>query len=66
MVGVFVNYEYVPVDYILQNKDRVKIVTDDLSFGSREDWFNKFQTSLTKRKIREFNGKQILEGDWKC
>ena len=30
MVGAFVNDEYVPVDYILQNKDRVRIITDDL------------------------------------
>ena len=55
MVGVFVNDEYVPVDYVLQNKDRVRIVTDDLSFGPREDWIDKAQTSLAKKKIREFN-----------
>ena len=57
MVGVFVNDEYVPIDYILQNKDRVRIVTDDLSYGPREDWINKAQTSLAKRKIKEFNKK---------
>ena len=57
MVGVFVNDEYVPVDYVLQNKDRVRIVTDDLSFGPREDWIDKAQTSLAKRKIKEFNKK---------
>ncbi len=55
MVGVFVNDEYVPVDYVLQNKDRVRIVTDDLSFGPREDWINKAQTTYAKRKIKEFN-----------
>ena len=57
MVGVFVNDEYVPIDYILQNKDRVRIVIDDLSYGPREDWINKAQTSLAKRKIKEFNKK---------
>ena len=57
MVGVFVNDEYVPVDYVLQNKDRVRIVTDDLSFGPREDWIDKAQTSLAKRKIKEFSKK---------
>lgn len=55
MVGAFVNDEFVPVDYVLHNKDRVRIVTNDLSFGPREDWINKVQTSLAKRKIREFN-----------
>ena len=55
MVGAFVNDEAVPIDYTLQNKDRVRIITDDLSFGSRDDWESKAHTSLAKRKIREFN-----------
>ena len=57
MVGVFVNDEYVPVDYVLKNKDRVRIITDDLSYGPREEWLDKAQTSLAKRKIKEFNRK---------
>ena len=57
MVGVFVNDEYVPVDYILKNKDRVRIVTDELSYGPREEWIDKAQTSHAKRKIKEFNKK---------
>lgn len=57
MVGVFVNDEFVPIDYKLQNKDRVRIITDDLSFGPREDWIDKVQTTYAKRKIREFNKK---------
>ena len=57
MVGVFVNDEFVPIDYVLKNKDRVRIVTDELSFGPREDWIDKAQTSLAKRKIRDFNKK---------
>ena len=55
MVGAFVNDEYVSVDYVLQNKDRVRIVTDELSFGPREDWMDKAKTSLARRKIKEFN-----------
>ena len=55
MIGVFVNDEYVPIDYVLQNKDRVRIVTDDLSYGPRIDWIDKVQTSLAKKKIKEFN-----------
>ena len=56
MVGAIVNDEYVPVDYTLKNKDRVRIITDDLSFGHREDWIDKAHTSYAKKKIREFNG----------
>ena len=55
MVGAFVNDEYVSIDYVLQNKDRVRIVTDDLSYGPREDWIDKAHTSLAKRKLKEFN-----------
>lgn len=57
MVGVFVNDEFVPIDYVLKNKERVRIVTDDLSYGPREGWIDKAQTSLAKRKIKDFNKK---------
>lgn len=57
MVAAIVNDEYVPVDFILTNKDRVKIITDNLSFGPREDWIEKAQTSHAKRKIKEFNNR---------
>lgn len=57
MVGAFVNDEYVPVDYVLQNKDRVRIVTNDLSYGPREEWLDIAKTSLAKSKIKEFNRK---------
>ena len=57
MVGAFVNDEAVPIDYILKNKDRVRIITDELSYGPRENWIDKAQTSFARRKIREFNRK---------
>lgn len=57
MIGAYVNDEYVPVDYVLKNKDRVRIVTDDLSYGPREEWINKANTSYAKRRIKEFNRK---------
>ena len=57
MVGVFVNDEYVPVDYVLKNNDRVRIVTDELSFGPREEWLKKAHTSYAKKLILEFTGK---------
>ena len=57
MVAAIVNNEYVPINYELKNKDRIKIVTDELSFGPREDWLNVAKTSYAKKKIREFNKK---------
>ena len=55
MVGAFVNEEYVPISYGLKNKDRVRIVTDELSFGPREEWESLAKTCSAKKKIREFN-----------
>ena len=57
MVGAFVNDEAVPIDYILKNKDRVRIITDELSYGPRENWIDKAQTSFARRQIKEFNKK---------
>ena len=57
MVCAFINDEPVPIDYVLKNKDRVRIVTDELSFGPREGWIDKAYTSYAKKKIKEFNKK---------
>ena len=55
MVGAIVNDNPEAIDYILQNKDRVKIITDPLSFGPRAEWQDKAHTMRAKRLIREFN-----------
>ena len=52
MVGAFVNDEYVTVDYVLHNKDRVRIVTNELSYGPREEWLDIAKTSLAKSKLK--------------
>ena len=55
LVGAKVNDEYVTdLGYVLKNKDRVIAITDDMSYGPREDWIEKVHTSLAKRKIRGF------------
>ena len=55
MVAAVVNNEYVPISYELKSKDRVRIVTDEYSFGPREYWLDSARTSYAKKKIREFN-----------
>lgn len=50
MVYAIVNDEYVPVDYILKNKDRVRIVTDNLSYGPRRGLDRKGSNKLGKKK----------------
>lgn len=57
IVGAIVNDEEVKVDHTLKNKDRVRIITDTLSLGPREEWIDIVKTTRAKRKIREFNGK---------
>lgn len=54
MVYAIVNDRKVADDYCLKNKDRVRIITDDLSYGPRENWQEVAQTSYAKKKIKEF------------
>ena len=54
MVCAFVNDECVSVDYVLKNKDRVRIVTDILSYGPRKEWADIAKTSYARKRIKEF------------
>ena len=54
MVGAIVNDNYKDVDYVLKNNDRVRIVSDELSFGPREEWINKAITTKARKRIRDF------------
>lgn len=53
MVGAVVNDKNVAVDYNLQNKDRIKIITDELAGGPSEEWLGKVKTTKAKRKIKD-------------
>ena len=57
MVSAVVNDKAVEADYVLHNKDRVRIITDILSYGPREEWIDKVKTTKAKRKIRDFKRK---------
>ena len=59
MVSAVVNDKVVEADYVLHNKDRVRIITDILSYGPREEWIDKVKTTKAKRKIREFNWSEV-------
>ena len=54
MVGVLINERNESIEYVLKNKDRVKIITDEYSFGPREEWIDIAYTSNAKNKIKEF------------
>ena len=51
------NTNYEAVDYVLKNKDRVRIITNELSFGPKEDWMDKAQTVRAKQMIKKFSEK---------
>ena len=59
MIGAYVNDENVPIDYKLVSKDRVRILTDELSDGPDENWIEKAKTSLAKQKILDFYRRNI-------
>ena len=54
LVAAKVNDEYENLEYILKNNDRIKLITDDLSFGPRKDWLEKAHTGYAKQKIKEY------------
>ena len=61
MVSAVVNDKVVDSEYQLRNKDRVRIIKDVLSYGPREEWLDKVQTTKAKRKIKEFGKKQWIK-----
>lgn len=54
MVCAYVNDEVVNVNYVLKNKDRVRIVTNDHALGPKEEWLDIVCTSRARKKIKEF------------
>lgn len=57
MVGAIVNNNIVPLDYVLQNNDIVKINTSKNSIGPSKEWINVAFTTQAKNKIRSFFNK---------
>ena len=54
MVAAIVNNEAVSFDYVLENQDRVRIITDESAYIPKEEWLNYATTSTAKSKIRDF------------
>ena len=67
MVGARVNGKLVNIDYVIQNGDRIEIMTSQNSKGPSRDWLNIIKSSQARNKInawfkQERKADNILKG----
>ncbi|MBR0085246.1 MAG: bifunctional (p)ppGpp synthetase/guanosine-3',5'-bis(diphosphate) 3'-pyrophosphohydrolase [Lachnospiraceae bacterium] len=61
MIGARVNNRLVNIDYVIQNGDRIEIITSQNSKGPSRDWLNIVKSTQAKTKINQWFRSEFKE-----